>query len=95
MQYIPPELFELWDESARQWAAVQYHGPELTAVRERYIEIYRQLPHVPVGLNAVHWYKKPPAEDGDVIGTGGDVIPVLTTGEIEKQTPVRSKDKQQ
>ena len=49
LQYIPPELFELWDESARQWAAAHYYGAELTAVRERYIEIYRKLPQVPVG----------------------------------------------
>ena len=49
MQYIPPELFALWDDDARQWVAEQYHRPELTAVRERYIEIYRQLPNTPVG----------------------------------------------
>jgi len=49
MQYIPPELFALWDNEARQWAAAQYDGPELTAVRNRYIEIYGQLENTPVG----------------------------------------------
>ena len=49
LQYIPPEYFTLWDDAARQWAAGLYHGPEFTAVRERYIEIYRQLPNVPAG----------------------------------------------
>lgn len=49
LAYIPSELFELWDDDARQWAAEQYHGPELTAVRERYIEIHRQLQDTPVG----------------------------------------------
>lgn len=47
--YIPPELFDLWDDEALQWAAEQYYGPELTTARDRYIEIYRQLPHTPVG----------------------------------------------
>ena len=49
LPYIPPELFALWGDDARRWAGEQYHGPELTAVRERYIEIYRQLPHTPPG----------------------------------------------
>jgi hypothetical protein len=47
MQYIPPELFDLWDDPARQWASEQYYGPELTTIRERYIEIFRQLPNTP------------------------------------------------
>ena len=49
LQYISPEYFTLWDDAARQWAAELYHGPEFTAVRDRYIEIYRQLPNVPAG----------------------------------------------
>lgn len=49
LQYVPPELFALWDDEARQWAEAQYYGPELTAARQRYIEIYRQLPHTPPG----------------------------------------------
>ena len=31
------------------WAGEQYHGSELTAIRERYIEIQRQLAYTPVG----------------------------------------------
>ena len=42
-------LFALWDDEARQWAGKQYHGPELTAVRERYVEIYQQLANTPHG----------------------------------------------
>ncbi len=49
MLYIPPELFALWDDNARQWVNEQYHGPELTAIRERYIEIYQQLTNTPPG----------------------------------------------
>jgi tetratricopeptide (TPR) repeat protein len=49
IQYIPPELFGLWDDTARQWASEQYHGPHLAAIRERYIEIYRLLKNTPVG----------------------------------------------
>jgi hypothetical protein len=43
VEYIPPELFELWDEEALQWAKETYHSPKLGQVRERYIEIHRQL----------------------------------------------------
>ncbi len=49
MAYIPAELFALWDDEARQWAGEQYYGSELTAIRERYIKIYQQLIHTPVG----------------------------------------------
>jgi hypothetical protein len=43
LAYIPPEIFELWDEAALQWAGETYHSPQLSQVRARYIEIYRQL----------------------------------------------------
>ena len=43
--YIPPELFDLWDEEALQWANKTYHSPELSQVRDRTIEIYHQLQH--------------------------------------------------
>jgi len=43
VEYIPPELFELWDEEALQWARETYHSPKLSQVRKRYIEIHRQL----------------------------------------------------
>jgi hypothetical protein len=43
LAYIPPEIFELWDEAALQWARETYHSPQLSQVRARYIEIYRQL----------------------------------------------------
>jgi tetratricopeptide (TPR) repeat protein len=49
LAYIPPELFDLWDEPARQWVAAQYHGPELTALREHYLELEQQLSDTPVG----------------------------------------------
>ncbi|MCP4602199.1 MAG: hypothetical protein GY847_17065 [Proteobacteria bacterium] len=43
VQYVPPELFELWDEQALQWAKETYHSSKFCQVRERYIEIYEQL----------------------------------------------------
>lgn len=49
LQYAPPQIFELWDEAARQWANDVYHGPELSQVRERYIEIHHQLKTEPRG----------------------------------------------
>ena len=41
--YIPSEFLALWDEAALQWAKETYRSPKLSQVRERYIEIYRQL----------------------------------------------------
>lgn len=49
LEYIPPEIFELWDEAALQWAKETYDSPELRLVRERYIEIYRSLKTEPAG----------------------------------------------
>ncbi|HXV97972.1 MAG TPA: hypothetical protein VEC93_06080 [Anaerolineae bacterium] len=43
LEYIPPEILALWDEAALQWARETYHSPKLSQVRQRYIEIYRQL----------------------------------------------------
>ncbi len=37
--YAPPELIELWDQPAREWAAATYRSPEFEHVRARYIEI--------------------------------------------------------
>jgi hypothetical protein len=47
--YIPPEILALWDDAALQWAGETYHNPKLSQVRERYIEIYRQLKDEPRG----------------------------------------------
>jgi hypothetical protein len=49
IEYTPPEIFELWDEEALQWAREAYQSPTLRQVRERYIEIYRQLKTEPRG----------------------------------------------
>jgi hypothetical protein len=46
---IPPEILALWDDAALQWAGETYHTPKLSQVRERYIEIYRQLKDEPRG----------------------------------------------
>jgi len=47
---IPAEIYALWDEAALTWAKDTYHRPEVRQVRERYIEIYRQLKSEPRGL---------------------------------------------
>ncbi len=49
LQYAPPQIWQLWDEPARQWARELYNSPEFSQVRERYIEIYRQLKDEPPG----------------------------------------------
>ena len=46
MDYLedaPPEIYGLWDEKALQWVVETYHSPQFRQVRERYIDIYKQL----------------------------------------------------
>jgi hypothetical protein len=47
--YVPREIWVLWDVPALHWAAETYDSPELSRVRERYIEILRQLKSEPRG----------------------------------------------
>ena len=49
IDYVPPEFLELWDEEALQWAKDVYDDPETVRLRERYIEIERQLKGEPRG----------------------------------------------
>ena len=46
---IPPEIWNLWDAEALQWAQAWYERPEFENVRTRYIEIHAQLQTTPVG----------------------------------------------
>ncbi len=43
LETIPPEIFSLWDDNARQWVRDTYLADDMRRVRERYIEIHRQL----------------------------------------------------
>jgi hypothetical protein len=45
----PPEIFDLWDTEALDWARAEYDSVEFLDTRVRYIEIYRQLKNEPVG----------------------------------------------
>jgi hypothetical protein len=49
VEYAPHEILGLWDEEALQWVNETYHSPEFRQIRERYIEIYRQLRSEPPG----------------------------------------------
>jgi hypothetical protein len=49
LDYVPPEIFELWDEDALSWASETYSRPDVQSIRERYIAIYRQLATEPRG----------------------------------------------
>lgn len=49
LQWIPPEILELWDEEALNWAKAAYHSLEISQIRTRYIEIYHQLKSEPRG----------------------------------------------
>ena len=49
LEYVPPEIFELWDEDALRWATETYNRSDVQAVRERYTAIYRQLVTEPRG----------------------------------------------
>lgn len=46
---IPREYFSLWKTDEREWASRLYHGAGATAMRARYIDIYRALRDLPVG----------------------------------------------
>ena len=49
LQYASPEILALWDPEAWQWASETYHSPDFQQLRERYIELLRQLKGEPVG----------------------------------------------
>ena len=49
LDYVPPEIWALWDAPALQWAAEMYDSPEFRRVRGRYVEIFRQLKSEPPG----------------------------------------------
>ncbi len=49
LDYVPPEIWGLWDATALRWAAETHDGPELSQVCERYIDILRQLESEPPG----------------------------------------------
>jgi hypothetical protein len=49
LEYVPPEMWSLWDAPALQWAQETYDHPEFSRIRARHIEIYQQLKSEPVG----------------------------------------------
>ena len=49
LQYVPPEIWALWDELALQWAGETYGSPEFQRLRARCIEIHEQLKDEPPG----------------------------------------------
>jgi tetratricopeptide (TPR) repeat protein len=49
VEYMPPEIWALWDEVALQWAEETYYSPGFQQVRDRFIEIQEQLKSEPRG----------------------------------------------
>jgi hypothetical protein len=49
LEYVPAEIWALWDASALRWAEETYDSPELRVIRARYIEIHKQLESEPRG----------------------------------------------
>jgi len=49
LEYVPPEVWALWDEPARQWARETCNSPAFRQVRARYIDIHRRLKSEPPG----------------------------------------------
>jgi tetratricopeptide (TPR) repeat protein len=49
VEYMPPEIWALWDEAALQWAEETYYSPGFQQVRDRFIEIQEQLKSEPRG----------------------------------------------
>jgi len=49
LQYVPPEIWALWDAPVLQWAEETYDRPQFYQIRARYIDIYEQLESEPRG----------------------------------------------
>jgi hypothetical protein len=49
LEYVPPEIWALWDSSALRWVQKMYDSPEFRRIRARYIEIHEQLKSEPRG----------------------------------------------
>ena len=49
LEYVPPEIWALWDGPALRWAEKTYDSPEFGRIRARYIEIHEQLKSEPRG----------------------------------------------
>ncbi len=49
LDYAPPEYWALWDEEALAWISNTYENEQFVQLRERYIEIEKQLKDEPAG----------------------------------------------
>jgi hypothetical protein len=49
LEYVPPEIWALWDAPELRWAEKTYDSPEFCRIRARYIEIHEQLKSEPRG----------------------------------------------
>lgn len=49
LEWVPPEIWALWDAPALQWAQETYDRPEFSRIRARYVEIQEQLESEPRG----------------------------------------------
>jgi len=47
LQEMPDEVFTLWRDEELEWGQEVYYSPDITALRERYIEIERALDITP------------------------------------------------
>ena len=49
IDYAQPEIFQIWDKKALDWAIEMYNSEKFIKVRKRFIGIYKQLKTEPVG----------------------------------------------
>ncbi len=49
LEFIPSEIFKLWDEAALKWVQEAYNSLGMSTIRKRYIQIYHQLNTEPLG----------------------------------------------
>jgi hypothetical protein len=49
LEYVPSEIWALWDAPALRWAEKTYDSPEFCRIRTRYIEIHERLKSEPRG----------------------------------------------
>ena len=63
---IPPEFLNMWDRPAREWARQRYESEEFRRIRDRFIEIHRELADLRPGPRRSELVREASAlEDGD------------------------------
>ena len=67
LEYIPPDFLNMWDRPAREWARQRYKSEGFRRIRDRFIEIHKELADLPPGPRRSELVREASAlEDGDL-----------------------------